>query len=151
MRIPGDTKDLTIEPLAYIMQAIYGLDAQKLVKAFSLCKKLRYSEREKVMGWMTNYVKQYHSEFTWKDITEAERKAFPRKEDRVMMTIIEEARAEFEQKGLQQGIQKGIQKGRIEGKQEVVVNMLKKQLDISVISEVTGMPKEEIEKLKNGS
>ena len=142
MRIPGDTKNLTIEPLAYIMQAIYGLDARKLVKAFRLCKKLRASERKRAMGWMTNYVKQYHSEFTWKDITGAERKAFSKKEDRVMMTSIEKA----EQKGLQQGMQTG----RIEEKQEVILNMLKKQLDISVISEVTGMPVKEIKKLKNG-
>ena len=43
------------------------------------------------------------------------------------------------------------EKGRWEGRQEVVLNMLKKKLDITLISEVTGLSKKEIKKLKNGS
>ena len=46
------------------------------------------------------------------------------------------------------------EKGRWEGRQErdkeVVLNMLKKKLDISVISEVTGLSEKTIKKLKNG-
>ena len=147
MRIPRDTKGLTIEPLAYIMQAIYGLEARKLVKAFRLCKKLRASERKKAMGYIANYVQRYNRKLKKKDIIDAEKKAVPKKEDRVMMTSIEKA----ENKGLQTGLQTGRQEGCMERDQEVILNMLKKQLDISVISEVTGMPEKEIKKLKNGS
>ena len=49
-----------------------------------------------------------------------------------------------------EGLQEGIHKGRQEGRQAVILNMLKKQLDISLISEVTGLSEEEIKKLKNG-
>ena len=43
-----------------------------------------------------------------------------------------------------------MQKGRQEGVQkrnEIVLNMLKKKLDVSFISEVTGLSEEEIKKL----
>ena len=52
---------------------------------------------------------------------------------------------------LQEGMQKGWQEGWQERNYEVVVSMLNKKLDISVISEVTGISVKEIKKLKNGS
>ena len=71
------------------------------------------------------------------------------------------------QKGIQKGIHEGMQKGRVEGLQEgrveglqegrqeerleMVLNMLKKNAEISFISDVTGLSHEEIKKLKNGS
>ena len=47
----------------------------------------------------------------------------------------------------EEGRLEGIRKGR----QEVVLNMLKKRTKISFISEVTGLSEKEIKKLKNGS
>ena len=51
-----------------------------------------------------------------------------------------------------QGIQKGLRKGKQEGKQKgmqaVALNMLKKQMELSVISEVTGLSLKELKKLK---
>ena len=49
-----------------------------------------------------------------------------------------------------EGRQEGLQEGRQTERQAVILNMLKKQLDISLISEVTGLSEEEIKKLKNG-
>ena len=54
---------------------------------------------------------------------------------------------EGRQEGIQEGIQKGIQKGRI----EVILNMLKNKMDISFVSKITGLPKEEIKKIKTNS
>ena len=53
----------------------------------------------------------------------------------------------IEEKGRWKGQKEGIRKGR----QEVVLNMLKKKTDISFISEVTGLSVKEIKKLKNGA
>ena len=67
------------------------------------------------------------------------------------------------QKGMNEGMQKGIQEGKMEGLQEgiqegrqeerleMVLNMLKKNAEISFISDVTGLSEGEIKKLKNGS
>ena len=69
--------------------------------------------------------------------------------------IREEARQEGLQKGRKEGRQEGMQKGRQEGmqkgRQEVILNLLKKKQEISFISEVTGLPEKEIEKLKSKS
>ncbi len=51
--------------------------------------------------------------------------------------------------GERQGLKKGRQEGRQEERQQVVLNMLKKKLDISIISEVTSLSEKEIRKLKN--
>ena len=53
------------------------------------------------------------------------------------------------EKGIEQGIEKGIEKGIEQEKIEIVKNMLKDEVDISVISKYTGLSKEEIERLKN--
>ena len=46
---------------------------------------------------------------------------------------------------------KGLEKGWQDGRQEVILNMLKKKADISFIAEVTGLSVKEIKKFKNGS
>ena len=53
-------------------------------------------------------------------------------------------------KAEQKGVKKGMQKGRQEERRDVILSMLQKNLDISLISEVTGLPKAKILKLKNG-
>ena len=68
------------------------------------------------------------------------------------MDIREDIRQEAKMEGIQEGIKRGKkegrQEGRQEGKQEIILNMLKNKIDISVISKVTGLSKDEIDKLK---
>ncbi len=68
----------------------------------------------------------------------------------------EEAREKFlmDQKAekayaFDEGMEKGMQKGMEKGMQKVALNMMQKKLDISFISEITGLSEEEIKKLKN--
>ncbi len=51
------------------------------------------------------------------------------------------------QQGMQQGIQQGMQQGVQEGKQEDAKIMLQKGYPIDDIIEITGLSKEEIQKL----
>ena len=67
-----------------------------------------------------------------------------------IMDIKEFFREEGRYEGIRKGIRKGRQEGRQKGRQEIILNMLKKQSDISFISELTGLSKKEIRKLKNG-
>ena len=57
-------------------------------------------------------------------------------------------REDIKLEGIKEGIKKGRQEGRRNRETEVVLNMLKNKIDISVISKVTGLSKEEIEKLR---
>ena len=61
----------------------------------------------------------------------------------------QEAKMEGIQEGIRRGKKEGRQEGRQEGRREVILNMLKKRFDISIISEVTGLSEEEIDKIKN--
>ncbi len=69
----------------------------------------------------------------------------------VREVIKEKGRWEGERQGLRKGRLEGIQKGRQERNKQVVLNMLRKKLDTSLISEVTGLSEKAIKKLKNGS
>ena len=55
-------------------------------------------------------------------------------------------RERIREEGLQEGRQEGVQKVR-----QLVLKMLQEELDISLVSKVTGLSEEEIRKLKNGS
>lgn len=47
-----------------------------------------------------------------------------------------------------EGKEEGIKEGKKEGKKEDIKNMLKEKIDIKIISKVTGIPLEEIQKMK---
>ena len=49
--------------------------------------------------------------------------------------------------GRSEGLAEGLSKGKAKGKAELVKKMLEKKMDINLISELTGLTKEEIEKL----
>ena len=66
------------------------------------------------------------------------------------MSLLEQRLERERQKSLQKGLQAGMEKGQQTERQAVILNMLKKKLDVSLISEVTGLSEEEIKKLKNG-
>lgn len=60
-------------------------------------------------------------------------------------------RKHIEERGHEKGLKKGLREGRQERDREVILNMLQEKADISFIAKVTGLSKEEINKLKNGS
>lgn len=49
---------------------------------------------------------------------------------------------------IQYGIKKGLEQGKLTEKIEIAKNMLAKNIEVSIISEVTGLSIEEIDKLK---
>ena len=67
-----------------------------------------------------------------------------RKHDEIVAT-------KFRTEGKTEGRTEGRVEGRVEGKYEMVMNMFDERLDISLISKVSGLSKEEILKIKNGS
>ena len=74
------------------------------------------------------------------------------------MNVRDLIRQEGWQEGIQEGLEKGQKKGIQEGRQEgiqriqqIVSNMFQNNLDVSLISKVTGLSKKEIKKLKNGT
>jgi len=60
----------------------------------------------------------------------------------------EEGLKEGKEEGLKEGKQEGLKEGEKNGKIEIARNMLKKGLDVNLISELSGLSIEEIENLK---
>ena len=50
---------------------------------------------------------------------------------------------------MEQGLEKGIEKGSKEKSMEIAKNMLNKNMDIDLISELTNLSSKEIEEIKN--
>ena len=50
--------------------------------------------------------------------------------------------------GIEEGIEKGIEKGKIENTKTMVLNMLNKNIDINLISEISGLSIDEIKKMR---
>ena len=50
--------------------------------------------------------------------------------------------------GIKEGIEQGIEQGIEDNKKEVIINMLKKEMDYNVISEITGKTIDEIKEIK---
>ena len=54
---------------------------------------------------------------------------------------------EAREEGLQEGREEGREEGKKEGIQKIAIRMLQEDIDINMIIKVTGIKKEEIEKL----
>ena len=65
--------------------------------------------------------------------------------------LMQDVREIIKEKGRWEGERKGRKEGRKERDKEVVLNMLKEKINVSVISKVTGLAEKEIKKLKNGA
>ena len=67
----------------------------------------------------------------------------------VMLDKLEKAQEEGLASGMAQGMAEGIEQGKHEKSVQIVNNMLKENIDIEIISRVTGLSIEEIESTKN--
>lgn len=52
------------------------------------------------------------------------------------------------EQGIKQGIKEGIRKGTLEEKKNIAKHMLKEKMDVEVVCKITGLDKEEIEKMQ---
>ncbi len=78
---------------------------------------------------------------------EDKRKIFNSEMREARETGLKEGREEGRQEGREEGREEGRQEGIKEYKNEIIKNMLNQNLDINLISNLTGLSKEEIEKL----
>lgn len=125
------------------------LDMKKAIARQLLNLNLPAREVRKLLDFLNAYLHFEEKEINVK--FEEELKVLTNKSE--TMGITEQILDMAEQKGMKAGMQKGIQKGknagRIEGKIEVSKNMLLKGLDIKLIHELTSLPTDRLQQLKN--
>ena len=66
----------------------------------------------------------------------------------MLVTALERERERFFQNGLREGEQKGKQEGLLEGRIEAAKAMLAKGMEMTLISEITNLSKEQLLQLK---
>ena len=75
-----------------------------------------------------------------------EQEAFIR--DQIKAYAMTDGHAAGKKEGIKEGIKEGKLVGKIESKKEIALNMLNKNMDVKTISELTGLPENEITNLK---
>ena len=149
-----EAQGLTTRPILYILKHIWKLDEQKIKGLFTIGRGLSQEERENLVKTAVDYMRRYDPCFAWDIVEEIETQTVG-KGEAIMTPALRSSLEEEREKGLLQGKQEGRMEGRQEGKMEqnkaVIAKMLKKNLQISVISEVTGLSRAQIKKLQNGS
>ena len=134
------------------MANIWNVDEKVIEKMFTLSKDLAKKERELLLKSAVSYVRHFNPRLSIKIIYDIEDKVLKNKKEATMSTLWEGAVKLEKEESRKEGMQAGIQKGRQERDRQVILNMLKKRMDINIISEVTGLSPKEIQKLKkNGS
>ncbi len=149
----GKSRGLTSHPALFILKHIWDLKgdwerAERIIKKlFRMGAALSLEDWKVLINKAVDYICSAHPRrFNWEVLKEIDKKATGGKNFMQFIDTMEEVG----KKNLQKGLQKGRQKGRQEGRQEVIFNMLQKNLEISLISEVTGLPEAEIIKFKTG-
>ena len=144
---------MTSHPALFILKHIWELEgdwerAERIIKKlFRMGAALSLEDWKVLINKAVDYICSAHpGRFNWKVLKEIDQKATGGKNFMQFIDTMEEVGKKNRREGLRKGLQKGLQKGR----QEVIFNMLQKNLEISLISEVTGLPEAEIIKFKNG-
>ncbi|MDE0119888.1 MAG: hypothetical protein OXM55_07780 [Bdellovibrionales bacterium] len=138
----------TSRGVLYLLKEVWSGESN-FKKVRSLFKEMLERQRDKE-GIILNIMKYLLKGYKMKPELYEEMEEEMIKEGLMKRGSYMDARDYWREEGRQEGQQEGWQKGREERDKEVILNMLKKKLDISVISEVTGLSEEAIKKRKKG-
>ena len=149
--IEKEAKGLLTRPILYILKHIWRLDELKVRELFTLGQELSYEERKELVGRAADYMRKYDPNFSLNVAREIEAKTITDKEERIMTPLLQCSLDEAKAEGMLAGMQKGKEEGRQEKERQVIANMFRKNLNVSLIADVTGLSEAEIKKFKNGS
>ena len=122
------------------------------MELFKIGQTMRGKERQALMERALDYAMKYNKTLTWKRISNIEKKLTAKKGREIMLkwkSFTEEERERGEKKGEKRGEKKGEKRGEKRGKRKIAKKMLKYGLAISTVQNCTGLPKGELQKLKN--
>ena len=141
------SKDLLSGTILFILKSVWNLDEQVIADLFKLSNKLASKEdRVFLMERAVDCVKLCDPSFTWNILQEIEEKnvSEERRTMPALQMVRDRIRQEARQEGLQEGLQKGLQKGLQEGRQEIILNLLRANMDIEKICELTHLSRQEV-------
>ena len=116
----------------------------KIKSVFEMCwqdgKSPNYYENIGILGRYILQATNYQKE----EFIKIESEVIKSKEEQMMKSTYDRLIDE----GIEKGIEKGMEKGQKAKEESVVLNMLKKKIDVSTIMECTGVSKEQVLQLQ---
>ena len=161
-----DIKDKAgdIASFCFAFKHVWSLTQDKIKFIFEMCwqdgKALDYYENVKIlvryMLQAANYPREEFVKIEGEVVKDKEGQIMKSTYDRLIDEGIERGMEKGMERGIEKGIEKGMEKGIKKGVEEgqrvkeesVILNMLKKKIDISTIMECTGVSKEQILQLQ---
>ena len=129
-----------IASFCFALKHVWNMTQTKIKSIFEVCwqngKEPNYHENASILR---RYMLQATS-YSREEFLEMEKEVIRNKEDQTMRSTYDEL--------IDEGFQKGIEKGKEKGRESVILNMLKKKMDISTIVECTGVSKEQVVQLQ---
>ena len=141
-----DIKDKAgdIASFCFALKHVWNMTQTKIKSVFEMCwqngKDPNYHENANILR---RYILQATG-YPREEFVKIESEVIKSKEGQMMKSTYDQLIDE----GFQKGIEKGIEKGKEKGRESVILNMLKKKMDISTIVECTGVSKEQIIQLQ---
>ena len=139
------------EKLNIELTNVFELDIIEMSKAEKMLKAGILKESNSQKAWLEFLINPYSKEESkMENMSEEMKKAYEIWQN---MNLSEEEREVAERRykdlaALEYAKEYEFQQGKIENKKEIAKKMLEKNMDIEIIIEITGLTKEEIEKLK---
>ena len=128
-----------------LMKSVFSKDIKGVERVFDLWAKMGFKDEKLIITFL------YYITAT-KDMEPEELSKLIKEKniggDDIMRTLGMRWYEEGVKEGIEKGIQKGMEKGEYERAKKDAKNMLLRGLDIKLISEVTGLSEEEVEKIK---
>ena len=134
-------------PIWFILQNVHGIGRRDVAEFFRLCGDLSERDRQFLGPRGLAYLMRYNPRWTAEALAEIERKTIKKKGGIMTVSYYQEDLNKARQKGMQAGMQEGMQAGH----EKVALNMLREDLDASLIAKVTGLSAKKIRRLKNGA
>ena len=142
-----EDKNLTLGPIIYIMQNIFGLSEEVVEKLFAQGDNLSEKERIDQIIIAVRYIQRVDPKFTWKvikDISSKAQKEAGKQEGDKAMIRFDQTIDECLEERFEEGLEKGLEKGR----KEMALKLLAVKMDRNLISQVTGLSEKEIKALE---
>ena len=134
------------------LKHVWNLTRAKVKSIFEMCyqdgKSPNYYENVSILS---RYILQA-ADYQREEFVKIESEVIKSKEDQIMKStydrLIDEGIEKGIEKGMERGRKEGIEKGQKAKEKSVILNMLRKKIDISTIMECTGVSKEQILQLQ---
>ena len=136
--------------LKYIGEIKKNFDVKYVEKCFKLSKHLTLGQREDIMKECYGYILRFIPNLKTSIVEDIEKKVFRAGGYSVgaFKLYVEEQKGKAEKRGIKKGREEGREEGREKTLQEIIFKMLKRDVDIRIICQLTGLSRDQVFKFQ---